>query len=204
MRRIGLCLGLALLAACAAPPAPPPPPPDPAAACLFALDQRQVLYDRVKDWTTPEGCGITGAIRLKRASLPLNRDTLMACPLALTLWDFETTVVQPAARKYLKQSANKLFHAGTYDCRGERGGRPERLSQHSFGKAIDITGFSFDDGTVASVLHDWHGKSAKAQFLHEVAQGACGIFNVVITPNHNIEHRDHIHVDIGPYKMCGN
>jgi len=27
---------------------------------------------------------------------------------------------------------------------------------------------------------------------------------VVITPNQNALHRDHIHMDIGPYKMCGS
>ena len=72
-----------------------------------------------------------------------------------------------------------------YDCRGERGGRPERLSQHSFGRAIDISGFELDDGTTISVLRDWRDKGAKSEFLHQVAQGACRIFSVVITPNHN-------------------
>jgi hypothetical protein len=36
-----------------------------------------------------------------------------------------------------------------------------------------------------------------------VAQGACKIFSVVMTPNRNAEHHDHLHLDIGPYKLCG-
>ena len=210
MRRLFLAaLVLATLAACGTridspPPAPAPPPRAAAGSCLAQLDALGIGYAKVPDFHNDEGCGIDQAIRVERSAVPWNRPSLVACKFELVEWDFETKVVQPAAWRVFKHHVSKLIHAGTYDCRGERGGRPERLSQHSFGKAIDITGFSFDDGTVASVLHDWHGKSAKAQFLHEVAQGACGIFNVVITPNHNIEHRDHIHVDIGPYKMCGN
>ena len=55
--------------------------------------------------------------------------------------------LQPAAHHILGHAVRKMSNAGSYDCRGERGGRPQRLSQHSFGRAIDITGFELDNGT---------------------------------------------------------
>jgi len=206
-RLLIVCAMTGLVAACASAPVlrptPPPPPMDAAAACLNTLNQRHILYDKVQDWTTPEGCGIANAVRIKQSSIAWNRPSLVTCAMENTIWDYETQVVQPAAQRHFGHKVRKLWHAGTYNCRGERGGRPERLSQHSFGKAIDITGFELDDGTVVSVAHDWRDKGEKSEFLHEVAKGACGLFSVVMTPNRNAEHHDHLHLDIGPYKLCG-
>jgi hypothetical protein len=195
-----------LVAACSSAPSRPPAPPpklEPIAACLQVLDQHSVVYERLKDWRTPEGCGVDGAVRISRSAISWNRPATMGCQLAARLWGFETTVLQPAARRTLGRTVRKLSHAGAYDCRGERGGRPERLSEHALGRAIDITGFELDDGSVVSVLKDWRGSGAKSEFLHQVAAGACQVFSVVITPNHNALHSDHLHMDIGPYKLCG-
>lgn len=197
---------LGALAACgtrAPPPPPPPPAPPPVADCFGQLDQRGIGYDRVKDFHNAQGCGIDQAIRVTRSAVPWSRPSLVSCPFELVEWDFETKVVQPAAQRIFNKRVAKLVHAGTYDCRGERGGNAERLSEHAFGKAIDLLGFELEGGEVISVRRDWAGDGPKARFLHEVAKGACGLFDVVITPNHNSFHSDHIHMDTGPYKLCG-
>lgn len=181
---------------------PPPPPADGLSQCLESLDQRRIVYDRIADWRTPEGCGIEWAVRVRQSAIPWNRPAQMSCPMSAKIWDFETYVIQPAAQKYFNRSVRQISHFGTYNCRGERGGRPDRMSQHAFGRAIDIAGFDLDDGTRITVVRDWRNQGAKSQFLHEVAKGACGIFSVVLTPDSNAEHYNHMHVDIGPYKLC--
>lgn len=195
-----------LVAGCATsvPPPPPLPPPDPAALCLADLDRRHMLYQRVEDWQTPEGCGVLWAVRVNGSATQWNRPLLMSCQLAGRINDFETMAVQPLAQSLLNQPVRKMFNAGSYDCRGVRGNHSERLSQHALGRAIDLTGFELADGTVVSVRRDWPGKGPKAVFLRQLAKAACGIFNVVITPDGNALHRDHFHLDIGPYKACGN
>jgi len=207
--RVILAVGLtALLAACGT-RHPPPPEPAPApqahapASCFATLDARGIGYERVPDFHTADGCGIDQAIRVDRSAVPWNRPAMVACSFELVEWDFETKVVQPIAWRIFKRHVSKLIHAGTYDCRGERGGNPSRLSQHAFGKAIDLLGFEIDDGTTISVRRDWVGETAKAQFLHDVAKGACKLFDVVLTPYSNALHQDHIHMDTGPYKLCG-
>lgn len=201
---------LCLLGACASskpPPLPAAPPAsplvlvDPIAACMAGLDQRHVDFERSADFHTPEGCGIDGAVKFKAAGVPLNRPLLLACSTAISLADFETKVVAPAAAS-LGQHVTLLTSAGSYDCRGQRSDHPERLSEHGKGKAVDITGFTLEDGTRITVLKNWWGKDEKAEFLHKVAAGACKMFAVVLTPKSNKLHRDHLHLDTGPYKKC--
>jgi len=210
LRRLACVLLLCLVGACASKPpprpvAPPPPPPvaaiDPTVACLAGLDQRHVDFERSTDFHTPEGCGIDGAVKFKAAGVPLNRPLLLSCSTAISLADFETKVVAPAALS-LGQHVTLLTSAGSYDCRGQRSDHPERLSEHGKGKAIDITGFTLEDGTRITVLKNWWGKDDKAEFLHKVAAGACKMFAVVLTPKSNKLHRDHLHLDTGPYRKC--
>jgi len=203
--RLILALGvMAVLAGCGSAPSPKPvAATDAVAVCLAGLDQRHVIYDRAKDWTTPEGCGIQGAIRVKKDTTEWSRAVLMACSLETVLDDYEIKVLQPAAQKYFHQNVRRITNFGAYNCRNERSEHSDRLSEHATGKAIDVTGFELEDGTTISVLKDWRDKGAKTEFLHEVAKGACGLFSVVMTPNRNALHRDHIHMDIGPYKLCG-
>ena len=171
-------------------------------ACLANLDRRGIGYERVQDFHSPEGCGIDGAVRVNRTSIPWKSPLLMTCQMALTIADLEAQVIQPAAKKHLGKAVVTIDSAGTYACRGEVGGRPERLSEHAFGKAIDITGFEIEGGDRVTVLRDWKDKGAKGKFLREVAEGACRLFKVVLGPAANIYHRDHFHLDIGPYKLC--
>jgi hypothetical protein len=197
---------LGILAACASkpPPLPPPPPKPPAAAvasCYQELDALGVTYQRERDFHDGS-CGIDQNVRVDRSPLPLEKPALMSCSFAVTLGEFETHVVEPAAKRILGEHVTEIEHFGSYACRGERGGDASRLSQHAFGRAIDIRGFKLEDGDEVTVLRDWHGDGPKARFLHEVAKGACRLFSMVITPNHNSLHRDHIHVDTGPFKAC--
>jgi len=195
-----------LLGACASKPprhaAAPPPPVDSTAACMAGLDQRHVEFERSADFHTPEGCGIDGAVKFKGAGVPLNRPLLLACTTAISLADFETKVVAPAALATLGHPVTLLTSAGSYDCRGQRSDHPERLSEHGKGKAVDITGFTLEDGSRITVSKNWWGKDDKAEFLHKVAAGACKLFSVVLTPKSNKLHHDHLHLDNGPYKKC--
>jgi hypothetical protein len=210
-RSLVLIAAVLLVSACASKPPPPPRAPaaavapvltDPAAACLAGLDQRHADYDRITDFHNGEGCGIDQAVKLKGLAIPLNRPLLLACPTAVSLADFEAQVVIPAAQATLGHAVSTVTSAGSYDCRAQRGDHPERLSEHALGKAIDITGFTMADGTRITVLQNWSGKDAKAEFLHQVASGACKMFSVVLTPKSNRLHRDHLHLDNGPYKKC--
>jgi len=209
--RLGVIAALlCLLAACGSKPPPPvsppvtlrPPPTDATDSCLASLDRRHVGYDRISDFHTNEGCGIDQAIKLKSLEIPLNHPLLLACSTALNLADFETRVVTPAAQATLGHPVKLIASAGSYDCRGQRSDHPERLSEHALGRAIDITGFTLDDGSRITVAQHWWGTDARAAFLHQVAAGACTLFSVVLTPKSNRLHHDHLHLDSGLHHKC--
>jgi len=212
-------LVLALLGGCAGapPPAPPPAAPtvllDPDAACLQELSAAHAEFRALG--TFGEGrCSIANPVRITAGSVAWNHPGIVSCAMARTLVAFEAEVVQPLARQYFGQGVRRLDHFGTYDCRTRRtetsvaaagmgSSKAGRLSEHASGRAIDLAGFQLDDGTEVSVKHDWRRGGATGGFLHAVARAACRRFNVVLTPNHDRLHQDHIHMDIGPYTLCG-
>jgi hypothetical protein len=129
----------------------------------------------------------------------------MNCALAEVLERFESRVVEPAARDDLGLDVTSMVNMGAYSCRKQIGSRHSSyVSMHGYGMAIDIGGWKFDDGTEALFARDWSGSDpARRRFLHDVASRACLYFSVVLTPASNEAHRNHMHVDIGPFRYCG-
>ncbi len=221
LRRVVVILSLLLVGACAAPPRPvaPPRPPapiiDPDSACLKDLRDHHVVFE--PQAPTPAGtCSVANPVKVKSdGQASWNRPGVLSCSMARSIERFEAQVVEPAAMKVFGQKVVRLIHMGTYDCRTMRtetsiaaaangqGSRGGRLSEHAKGQAIDIGGFELADGTVISVKKDWQGAGKRSDFLQEVARLSCEHFNVVLTPNHNRLHNDHLHLDIGPHRLCG-
>ena len=171
-------------------------------ACLARLTSQEVSY-RPIDSVNPSDsrCQVDTAVRVSRVQVGLNHPAVMSCALASRLDDFEREVVQPLANEELGRRVVRINHLGGFSCRGTNGGH-SRLSQHAMGKAIDIAGFRLSDGSTLSVEHDWDAPGPKRLFLRHLARRACGYFSVVLTPDSNAEHYDHIHLDIGPDRLC--
>ena len=186
------------LAACGSHYEPPEPKRLSPEVCLAQLDQFHVRY--VKE-AAPEGpCPIYDSVRVSDVGATLSRPALMGCDLALTLEKFNREVVQPQAQIHFHQKVTEIIHFGAWSCRGRPGGE---WSEHAKGEAIDIAGFKLADGATVSVKYDWDPPGPKRDFLRAVARGACGVFNMVLTPKSNSEHANHFHLDIGPYRGCG-
>lgn len=170
-------------------------------ACLSRLDAENISYRSLS--TLPgsgSSCQVDTAVRVSRLAEGLSQPAVMSCALAARVDDFEREVVQPAAREELGQRVVRVNHMGSYSCRGINGG--SRLSMHALGLAIDIGGFRLADGSTVSVKDDWQDAGARGVFLREIARRACKYFSVVLTPKSNAAHYDHIHLDIGPDKLC--
>ncbi len=174
-----------------------------------------VTFERQPPVGAPGSCSVANPVKVSGDSQAVwNRPGVLSCAMARTVERFEQQVVQPVALRVLGQRVARLVHMGTYACRtrrtdtkvaaaGNGGVAGGRLSEHGKGQAIDLGGFELADGTVVSVKKDWSGAGRKSEFLQELARASCEHFNVVLTPNHNALHADHLHLDIGPHRLCG-
>ena len=140
-------------------------------------------------------------MKVSRIDVALNQPATMSCALAARIDDFERAVLQRVAVADLGKYVGRIDHLGAYSCRGTSN-HTGRVSEHALGLAIDIAGFRLTDGTEVSVERDWWAPGPKRDFLHHLARSACGYFSVVLTPSSDRDHFNHMHLDIGPDRLC--
>lgn len=105
------------------------------------------------------------------------------------------------AQRHLGQAVRGVRHYGSHACRAMTG-NGRRRSLHASALALDVAGFELADGSLVTVARDWRSRGPRGRFLRAVAKAACARFSVVLTPESDRDHADHIHVDLGPWKLC--
>jgi hypothetical protein len=104
--------------------------------------------------------------------------------------------VQPAAQRWFGARVVEIKQISAYSCRGMNGNPHAHISEHAFGNALDIAGFTLADGRRITVKDGWRGLPEEQGFLRDVQGGACQMFNTVLAPGSNPQHADHFHVDL--------
>ncbi|MDP1701200.1 MAG: extensin family protein [Aestuariivirga sp.] len=145
-------------------------------------------------------CSKQDTIKLANLSTATLNVEETRCAIAARLFMWEHNIVQPAASKYFNEPVTELLHFGSYSCRNIRGS--SAASEHATANAFDISGFRLRSGKLVTLKQDWQGSQPPAEFLREVRGGACDYFNVVLSPDYNADHHDHLHVDMGWYRSC--
>jgi hypothetical protein len=120
----------------------------------------------------------------------------LACPLVSALDRWVSEGVQPAALHWFGTQVTEIKQIGSYSCREMVGSGTSSMSEHAFGDALDIAGFTFADGRKITVKDGWHGTPEEQGFLHDVQLYACETFTTVLAPGYNVYHYDHMHVDL--------
>lgn len=119
------------------------------------------------------------------------------CDMAETVADWVRDAVAPAARAILDTRVTGLTVAASFDCRRRNNLADGKLSEHATGNALDVSAFTFSDGSRISVEEGWKEGGAEKAFLATVRSGACGHFTTVLGPTADAYHEDHIHLDKG-------
>ncbi len=110
--------------------------------------------------------------------------------------------------RYLLATENTRIatvNVGTgYMCRNVNNGKTGNLSFHAFGDAVDVMGFTLEDGRTIDVKTAWPGTvpdgSQLIRFAHDAA---CTRFTTVLGPEADAQHQDHLHLDLGCHgKTC--
>ncbi|HEY8576672.1 MAG TPA: extensin family protein [Devosia sp.] len=129
--------------------------------------------------------------------VPLSAPVTTNCQLATQLPEWLETV-DGYAEAALGSRLATVETGTSYMCRATRGGAADRLSEHSFANAVDVVGFTLEDGQRVAVESGWPDAGAPAGRLLRLAHdAACSGFMTVLGPEANAEHADHLHLDMG-------
>jgi hypothetical protein len=120
----------------------------------------------------------------------------LACPIVSALDRWVSQGVQPAALHWFRSPVVTIKQISAYSCREMVGAAGSHMSEHAYGNALDIAGFTFADGRTVTVKDGWHGTPEEQGFLHDVQLYACETFVTVLAPGYNVYHYNHIHVDL--------
>ena len=172
--------------------------------CKRVLIPPHIDAQPIADAPLNKGCGWLNAVRLSHAGGVRAGFDKLTCEAAAALALWLEHDVQAVARELLGQRVVGLLSLGAFSCRNIIGD-PHlrgRRSEHAHANAIDIAGFTLADGRRISVRLQWRGEGAEARFLKAVHERACRYFRVVLGPAYNEAHRDHFHLDRGPFMRC--
>jgi hypothetical protein len=204
VRRVVLFL-LLFLAACGGSPRDRGRPFDEKAnrECKAGLTALGIRFRALPDRKFSGGCSAIGTVQLLDIGMPTTNLGAMTCPLAARFTDWAQNALQPAARAWLDAPVVKVESFGTYACRPINNVEGGRLSEHGRSNAVDVSAFILGNGRRITVLNDWNGPDQNARnFLRAVEKAACRRFDVVLGPDANALHRNHLHFDMGGSRAC--
>lgn len=170
--------------------------------CFHLLDQAGVGYTRLDKPDENPQCGIADGLTLDQSLTPYSATLTMSCRLAATLYMWERHVVIPAAEELLGQGVQRIETVGSYSCRRVNNDATGRWSEHSRGEAVDISGFTLEDGSRVMIENDFGSSDKRGEFLRRVRDRACGLFSTTLSPDYNALHHDHLHLDMGLSAIC--
>lgn len=139
-----------------------------------------------------KGCGVEAPVRVTAIDgIRLSQPATINCDTAIALRDWINQGMRPA---FGKREVVELQIAASYICRPRNNVKGGKVSEHGRGRAIDVSGFVFGDGTVWSVLNDYNAQMRKAH------KAACGIFGTTLGPGSDGYHENHLHFDTASYR----
>lgn len=147
----------------------------------------------------PGACGIDGAVQVRSvAGVTLRPRATLDCRTASALKNWIERGVLPAIGGE-GGGVSSLRVVSHYVCRTRNSQPGARLSEHSFGRAIDVAGIGLSNGNEMTLLTDW-GSTNDGPQLRQMWRAACGPFGTVLGPEANRFHRDHFHFDTARYR----
>lgn len=109
-------------------------------------------------------CGSPAAVVLKRvgATIPVevSPPAVINCRMVAKLHEWVESTLQPAARDLLNAPITRMVNASGYVCRNRNGSIHDKISEHAFANALDISALVTADGRTIDVLTHW-GKTAR-------------------------------------------
>jgi hypothetical protein len=183
--------------------------------CLLDLKAKGAIFIRWKSRkqtikNSGTVCKVEKGVILYKGPMGLSFEAAkVSCTFALRLVRFEKVLMEEA--KYaMGETAKRILNWGSYKCRNI-GRFPDIASEHSFGNALDIGGVELKSGIKTTVLRHFHKRLSEkeptpfSRFWENLTTRLIRekIFSVILTPNYDKIHNDHLHIDGAPYSLDG-
>ena len=143
------------------------------------------------------------AIASRGRMVPLSSPVTTDCAMASALPGWVARV-DGYAQAMLNSGLAQINTGPGYMCRNRNNASDGLVSEHGFANALDISGFTLQDGQTIAVKTGWlPGNAKEGRLLRLAHDAACGSFTTVLGPEANADHADHIHLDLGCHgKSC--
>jgi hypothetical protein len=141
------------------------------------------------------GCGVRRPVEVRSvAGVALTPPPTITCETARALATWVSDSARPGIAR-LRERLVGLDVAAAYVCRNVNRARTGKLSEHAYGRAIDISGFRLADGRTLTVTEGWEDGTA-GPALRRIHAGGCGPFGTTLGPGSDGFHETHFHYDI--------
>lgn len=166
-------------------------------ACQRALAAAGAVFEPHGRVEGEGQCGIDDAVALQAiGSIVLQPAALITCPTASTFTAFVQQTIAPQSLETMGSAPSTIYVAASYACRGRNNVAGARISEHAFGRAVDVRALGLEDGQNWQVRpHDADSEEPAARFQAALREEACGPFNTVLGPGSDGHHGDHLHFD---------
>ncbi|AOF88794.1 extensin family protein [Sinorhizobium sp. RAC02] len=179
------------------------------AACRTELKAIGATFEEAAAVNDGKACGIDRPVLLKglAGDIKLEPQATIRCDTALQLAHWVEGAVKPSLEAAMPGEAiTGVAQASAYVCKNRNGAEEGRISEHAFGNAIDIAGFSLKSGKTITVRPADKDSSLEGAFQRAITESACLYFTTVLDPGSDAAHQNHLHLDVkerrGGYRYC--
>jgi hypothetical protein len=171
--------------------------------CIADMSALGAKFEILPDRRFPNGCSATSALKLVAIGIPVTNLGAVKCAVARPFTAWVQQVVRQAAQARFGTYVTKIESFGSFACRPVNNVAGNMMSEHGRADAIDIAAFNLANGRRITVKADWNGPDPQARaFLRDLHSAACHRFNIVLGPDANSFHQDHLHFDMGNGPYC--
>ena len=166
--------------------------------CADLIEHDGGILKRLSNLEESAQCVISQRVEVSRLGSTRVRPFETTCEIALRMAMWDRHALQPAAMRIFGQGVREIRHYSSYNCRRIRtsSGTGSRMSTHATARAVDVSGFVLEDGTLVDLRQHWNEGGPRSAFLREAQQSACDVFGLVLGPEYNALHADHFHIQL--------
>jgi hypothetical protein len=179
------------------------------AACRTELKAIGALYEEAGEVDDGKACGIDKPVLLKGlpGAVAIEPAATVRCDTALQLARWMEGSVKPSLEAAMPgETITGLSQASAYVCRNRNGASEGRISEHAFGNAVDIAGFTLKSGKTITIRPADKEPTMEGAFQRAITEAACLYFTTVLDPGSDAAHQNHLHLDVkerrGGYRYC--